>query len=150
MAELLSQLEVATLRTALDWRRSIRREGKDSSSVSREATKAESTLDQLGMEQIFSESSLILYERALTRPDLLMSLSAMEGNIQKYTEGDEDFGTECMKDMLLSEYYSTITAVERTALRKKITDKFRDANPMVSRGDLNILRPEATFRIAME
>ena len=48
-AELISQLEVATLRTALDWRRSIRRDGKDSSAVSREAT-AKSTLDELRMD----------------------------------------------------------------------------------------------------
>jgi hypothetical protein len=80
-AELISQLEVAMLRTALEWRRSVRRNGKDSSAVSREATDAKLTPDQLRMEQTSPESSLTLYERALTRPDLLMALAGMEGNI---------------------------------------------------------------------
>ncbi len=35
-------------------------------------------------------------------------------------------------------------------LRRKLTDKIRNANPMVSRADLNILRPEAMLVAAME
>jgi hypothetical protein len=141
--ELLSRLEVAMLKTALDRRRSIRRNGKDSSAFSREATDAKLTPDQLGMEQTCPESSLISYQRALTRPDLLISLAAMEGNIQKYVEGEEDLGTEQLKDVLRYEHSMSTTADERTALRRKLTDRIRDANPMVSRADLNILRPEA-------
>jgi hypothetical protein len=54
-AGLISRLEVAMLRTALDWRRSVRRNGQDSSAVSREATDAKLTPDQLGKEQTSPE-----------------------------------------------------------------------------------------------
>ena len=46
-AELKSQLEIAVLTTALEWRRSSRRNGKDSSAASREATDAKLTPNQL-------------------------------------------------------------------------------------------------------
>ena len=149
-AELNSHFKVAMLRTALDWRINSRQDGNDSSVNNRDATVARPILDQLRMEQTIHESPLILYERALTRPDLLMSLASMEDNIQKYMEGEEDVRTEHMKDCLLYEYSLTRTSGERTALHRTNTDRIRAINPKISREDLNILRPVVTLYGAME
>ncbi len=106
-AELNAHLNVAMLRTALDWRINSRQEGNDSSVDNRNATVARPTLDQLRKEQTIHESPLILYERAMTRPDLIRSLATMEEDILSYMDGEEDVRTEHMKDCLLYEYSLT-------------------------------------------
>ena len=85
-----------------------------------------------------------------TRPDLIHSLASMEDDILRYMEGEEDVRTEQVKDCLRYEYSLTYTSVERTALHRKTTERIRGINPMISREDLNILRPEATLYAAME
>ena len=98
------------------------------------------SLSVAGKEQTRPESSLILYERALTRPDLLLSLAVMEEHMQKHAKGEEDAGTEQMKDFLLYEHSLATTLDERMDMRKKFTDEIRNANQLVSREELKSLR----------
>ncbi len=52
------------------------------------------SLSVAGREQTRPEPSLIFYERALTRPDLLLSLAEMEEATQKHAKGEKDSAYE--------------------------------------------------------
>jgi hypothetical protein len=104
------------------------------------------SLSIAGMEQTRSESSLILYERALTRPDLLHSLAGMEVNIQKHAKGEEDSGTEQMKDVLRYEHSQATTVEERLEICRNI----RKDNPLASGDEIKSLFRDAMLGAAIE
>ena len=67
-SEIKAQAGLAMIKIALEWRRSTRQAERDSLAAAEEQTRA--------------EASLLLYERARTRPQLLLALAQMGGDIQ--------------------------------------------------------------------
>ena len=137
-ADLKARTGLAMLQIALEWRRSTRQAERDS------LAEAE--------EQIRTQASLLHYERALTRPQLLMTLAAMEKDLQGKQADTLLLSSQGKHDAknLLLEHSLFLTDEERKDISMKITEKLEKSHPNTSREERKIPRDLAMLELAME
>jgi hypothetical protein len=124
------------------------REVPEIENLERDALKA-----QAKKRQVEKDSPLLsLSSEEMEKQDLSFALDKMEKVIQENANAvhEKDAGWSWAMSALLVEHHRATTMDDRTAMRRKIREEIRKANPLVSREELKSYLDKAMVRAALE